>query len=79
MQMIDTSVVRVYQHGACIADNDQQDMGRSRGLTSRIHAVVDCQWLAGPSDPQAGRGARQPAVIGSSRCIASKDDVIRGS
>jgi hypothetical protein len=42
MQMIDTSVVRVHQHGACIADNDQQDMGRSRGgLTSKIHAVVD--------------------------------------
>jgi transposase len=30
VQMIDTSV-RVHQHGACIADNDHQDMGRSRG------------------------------------------------
>ena len=40
--MIDTSVVRVHQHGACVADNDQQDMGRSRGgLTSKILAVVD--------------------------------------
>ncbi len=29
VQMIDTSVVRVHQHGACIADNNQQDMGRS--------------------------------------------------
>jgi transposase len=27
-QMIDTSIVRVHQHGACIADNNQQDMGR---------------------------------------------------
>jgi len=26
--MIDTSIVRVHQHGACIADNNQQDMGR---------------------------------------------------
>ena len=42
VQMIDTSVVRVHQHGACVADNDHQDMGRSRGgLTSKIHAVVD--------------------------------------
>src|SRR3954452_18582229 len=42
VQMIDTSVVRVYQHGACIADNNRQDIGRSRGgLTSKIHAVVD--------------------------------------
>ena len=44
--MIDTSVVRVHQHGACIADNNRQDMGRSRGgLTSKIHAVVDSNGL----------------------------------
>ena len=35
VQMIDTSIVRVHQHGACLA------MGRSRGgLTSKIHAVL---------------------------------------
>jgi transposase len=46
VQMIDTSVVRVHQHGACIADNNQQDIGRSRGgLTSKIHAVVDTSGL----------------------------------
>ena len=40
VQMIDTSVVRVHQHGACISDNNHQAMGRSRGgLTSKIHAV----------------------------------------
>ena len=44
--MIDTSVVRVHQHGACIADNNDQDIGRSRGgLTSKIHAVVDTNGL----------------------------------
>jgi hypothetical protein len=31
VRMIDTAVVRVRQHGACVADNDQQDMGRWRG------------------------------------------------
>jgi transposase len=42
MQMIDTSVVRMHQHGACIAENRKQHMGRSRdGLTSKVHAVVD--------------------------------------
>lgn len=42
VQMIDTSVVRVHQHAACIAGNREQHMGRSRGgLTSKIHAVVD--------------------------------------
>ena len=46
VQMIDTSVVRVHQHGACIAYNNHQDMGRSRGgLTSKIHAVVDTNGL----------------------------------
>ena len=42
VQMIDTSIVRVHQHGACIANNRGQHMGRSRGgLTSKIHVVVD--------------------------------------
>jgi hypothetical protein len=46
MQMIDTSVVRVHQHGASIAGNAEQHMGRSRGgLTSKIHAVVDANGL----------------------------------
>ena len=42
VQMIDTSIVRVHQHGTCITTNQRQSMGRSRGgLTSKIHAVVD--------------------------------------
>jgi len=44
--MIDTSIVRVHQHAACIARNRGQSMGRSRGgLTSKIHAVVDTNGL----------------------------------
>jgi transposase len=46
VQMIDTSIVRVHQHGACINRNRRQSMGRSRGgLTSKIHAVVDTNRL----------------------------------
>src|ERR1700726_424519 len=46
VQMIDTSIVRVHQHAACIARNRSQSMGRSRGgLTSKIHAVVDTKGL----------------------------------
>ena len=46
VQMIDTSIVRVHQRGACIAGNQEQLMGRSRGgLTSKIHAVVDTRGL----------------------------------
>lgn len=42
VQMIDTSIVRVHQHGACITRNRRQSMGRSRGgLTSKIHALID--------------------------------------
>src|SRR6516225_4234568 len=44
--MIDASIVRVHQHGACITRNQRQSMGRSRGaLTSKIHAVVDSNGL----------------------------------
>jgi transposase len=46
VQMIDTSIVRVHQHGACIMRNRKQSMGWSRGgLTSKIHAVVDSKGL----------------------------------
>jgi transposase len=46
VQMIDTSIVRVHQHGACINRNRRQSMGRSRGgLTSKIHALVDTNGL----------------------------------
>jgi transposase len=46
VQMIDTSVVCVHQHAACIARNRRQSMGRSRGgPTSKIHAVVDSSGL----------------------------------
>jgi hypothetical protein len=41
VQMIDTSVVRVHQRAACIADNNHEDMGRSRGgLTNKIQSAV---------------------------------------
>ena len=46
VQMIDTSIVRVHQHGACVTRNRRQSMGRSRGgLTSKIHAVLDTNGL----------------------------------
>jgi transposase len=46
VQMIDTSIVRAHQHGACVTRNKRQSMGRSRGgLTSKIHAVVDTNGL----------------------------------
>jgi len=46
VQMIDTSIVRVHQHGACITRNRRQSMGRSRGgLTSKRHSLVDTNGL----------------------------------
>jgi hypothetical protein len=46
VQMIDTFIVRVHQHGACITRNQRQSIGRSRGgLTSKIHALVDSKGL----------------------------------
>ena len=46
VQMIDTPIVRVHQHAACITQNRTQSMGRSRGgLISKIHASVDSSGL----------------------------------
>jgi transposase len=46
VQIIDTSIVRVHQHAACINRNRKQSMGRSRGgLTTKIHALVDSNGL----------------------------------
>ena len=46
VQMIDTSIIRVHQHGACISRNGRQSMGRSRGgLTTKIYVVVDTNGL----------------------------------
>jgi hypothetical protein len=49
VQMIDTSVVRVHQHGACIADKSPRYGSLARGprggLMSKIHAVVDANGL----------------------------------
>lgn len=46
VQMIDTSIVRVRQHGASTAGNAEKHMGRSQGgLTSKVHAVVDANGL----------------------------------
>jgi transposase len=53
VQMIDTSVVRVHQHGACIADNNHQDIGRSRGGLKQDPRGGGHQWPAGPSRPHA--------------------------
>ena len=65
VQMIDTSIVRVYQHGTCIANNGGQLMARSRGgLTSKIHVVVDGNGLPGAARPHWWSGARQPALLG---------------
>jgi hypothetical protein len=63
VQMIDTSIVRVPQHGACIARNRRQSVGRSRGgLTSKIHAVLNTdahQSDLKPKSTQAGADGTQ--------------------
>lgn len=73
VQMIDTSIVRMHQHGACITRNRRQSLGRSRGgLTSKIHAIVDTNGLpvqiavtAGQTHDNrlAGRLLSRPACI----------------
>ena len=58
VQLIDTSVVRVHQHGACISDNNHQDMGHSRrGTDQQDSRGRGLQRPAGPSGPYTRRGA----------------------
>jgi transposase len=61
VQMIDTSIVRVHQHAACIARNTKQSMGRSRGgLSSKIHAVLGWERPAGTTRAHSRASSRQP-------------------
>jgi hypothetical protein len=83
VQMIDTSVVRVHQHGACIADNNHQDMGRSRGgLTSKIHAVVDTHGLPvhlvlTPDEAHDNRLCSIRALLPKTMLLASRPILLR--
>src|SRR5687767_6059929 len=43
VHMIDTSIVRVHQHGACIAGNREQHMGRSRADSPARYTSL---WMA---------------------------------
>ena len=79
VQMIDTSIVRVHQHAACIARNRGQSIGQSRGgLTSKIHAVVDTNGLPVRLGLTAGEAHdnRNAPPIGvnwlAGRCISSR-------
>jgi len=46
VQMLDTSIIRVHQHAACIKRSEGNCTGRSRGgLTTKIHVVVDAKGL----------------------------------
>ena len=72
VQMIDTSIVRVHQHGACITRNQRQSMGRARGgLTSKIHAMVDSNSLPGES----GEGNQAAMIL--TRYSSSQPAVLR--
>lgn len=78
VQMIDTSIVRVHQHGTCITRNQRQWMGRSRGgLTSKIRAVVDSNGLPirlalsprrGPRLSTCRKSALSPEVRANAVC-----------
>jgi len=56
VQMIDTSIVRAHQHGACIAGNRAHHMGRSRRIDQQVARGGGRQWSAGAPWPVAGRG-----------------------
>jgi transposase len=58
VQMIDTSIVRVQQHAACIARNKGQSMGRSTRRTDEQNSCSGRhQRAACPSGPYSGRSS----------------------
>jgi hypothetical protein len=67
--MIDTSIVRVQQHAACIARNNKQSVGRSQGGLTAARALFVSRpciratlvWRFGPArqDAPAGRPVRE--------------------
>jgi hypothetical protein len=61
VQMIDTSVVRVNQHGACITGNREQQMGRSRG-DSRVRFTSSWTPMACPCT-SASRPVRHTTIV----------------
>src|SRR5712671_5400278 len=72
VQMIDTSIVRVHQHGGCAGRGETRLMGRSRGgLTTKIHACVDTNGmpvrLELTTDEQVPE-SRNNSLAGTRRC-----------
>ena len=66
VQMIDTSIVRVHQHAACIARDRSQSMGRSRGGPDKQNSCSSGHERAAcPSGAYCGRSSRQPARLES--------------
>ena len=78
VQMIDTSIVRVHQHAACIARNRSQSMGRSRGgLTSKIHAVVDTNGLPVRLGLTAGEAHDNQGLCHRKGCLGQRSAQIQ--
>ena len=55
VQMIDTSVVRVHHHGACIAGNGEQHGLVARRAYEQDSRCRGCQWSAGAARPRPAR------------------------
>ena len=86
VQMIDTSIVRVHQHGGCAGGGEARLMGRSRGgLTTKIHACVDTNGMpvrleltTGEQVPESGNHSRRP-IAGTRRCPRGMHPCARAS
>ena len=64
VQMIDTSIVRVHQHGGCAGGGETRLMGRSRGgLTTKIHACVDTNGMPVRLELTTGEAPRHRAAV----------------
>jgi len=76
VQMIDTSIVRVHQHAACIIRNKRQSMGRIVRAVNSGSRTRSCNWRSGslvrsvgicvePNMKRGGAKARPKTKFGS--------------
>jgi transposase len=80
VQMIDTSIVRVHQHGGCICRQQKTIDGQVARWTHEQNSCRRrCNGVARPPCPDYGGSARQSTVFGIVEWVEAWDNVASGS
>jgi transposase len=63
VQMIDTSIVRVHQHGACITRNQRQSMGTDSAIVNRQLRLELSRGASGAPEPATSKATHRRKLI----------------